>query len=123
MSFKVREFGNHSKKYILHMVYFHNLDVVLLYEMMRVRDKILRDLSKLMKDQDLPSINFIGIFRALITRWRNQTMRPNSSMVLESIIGVELISLELGEVFFVVNIYGPYEIRWLIDRVYPIVTL
>jgi hypothetical protein len=40
-----------------------------------------------------------------------RSIKLTNFLILESSIGAELTFLDLGEAFYVVNIYGPYEDR------------
>ena len=44
----------------------------------------------------------------LVVAWNERTVKSLNSWGMELVLGLNLLALDLGEIFIIFNIYGPY---------------
>ena len=70
-----------------------------------------KDLFKSWNDLNFLGVDALGFFGGFLIRQMKRSIRLITFVFQSSRIRVKLFSLELGKVFLVLNVYGPYEDR------------
>jgi len=109
MSFNCRGLAGPKKKSALKRVLtLEHPDVILLQETLGEGDIIKEHLESWFTGWSFVTLDVRGRSGGLAVGWRTSALKVISAWGMESVLGVEVMSVELGISLLVINIYGPY---------------
>jgi len=114
MSFNCRGLASPLKRPALkRVVSYEHPDVFLLQETLGEGEEVKSHLESLFPGWKFVTMDVKGRTRGLSLGWNTQTMKASNCWGMESSLGISMSMLELGEVFQILNIYGPYHNRFM----------
>ena len=109
LSLNMRGIGGTLKQQALKRMFFvYKPDVVMIQESMRSRSKSIEIFSSISKGWKSCSIDAEGLSKGLVTGWNANFDALSTHTLDEGYIILEDKIEELGKVFKLVNLYGPY---------------
>jgi exonuclease III len=121
MSFNCRGLVNPHKKLALKRVVINDHpDVIFLQETLGDGEVVCVALETMFLRWDFITLDVRGRSGGLVVEWNSKTVKILNSWGLDSCLGIELISVDLGMELQIFNIYGPYQDRVPFWRIYSI---
>ena len=112
MSFNCRGLARPQKKAALRRIIFvDGPDIILLQETLGVGTVVKARLEGWLPGWSFESLDARGRSSGLAVGWKDRTIKSQNLWGMESVLGLNFLSLELGETFNIFNIYGPYQDR------------
>jgi exonuclease III len=112
MSFNCRGLANPHKKLTLKRVVINDHpDVILLQDTLGDGEVVQAALETMFPGWAFITSDVRGRSGGLVVGWNSKTVKILNSWGLDSCLGIELISVDLGMELHIFNIYGPYQDR------------
>ena len=109
MSFNCRGLAGPKKKSSFKRVLtLEHPDVILLQETLGLGDIIKEILEIWMAGWSFVTLDVRGRSGGLAVGWKQSEAKLMNSWGRDSVLGVELLSTDLGTILSVINVYGPY---------------
>jgi len=109
MSFNCRGLaGPKMKSTFKQVLTLEHPDVILLQETLGVGDVIKERMESWLAGWSFVTLDVRGRSGGLAVGWNTREVKLINSWGVESVLGVEVLSIELGTQLSMLNIYGPY---------------